>query len=241
MRRVYLQTAASGDPLSVNTFLAGRGFADFGYEVIPFPLAELDRLDRTPEDLVVGHIGTVHRALRALGRTPPAPLQPTPALLPFLKRRVWTTTLGQIRTLADVPVFIKPLTGAKSFTGHVVSEFGDLVRSSAEDDDVAVLAQGVLDIVSEWRAYVIRGSVVGIAHYGGGDPLAFPDRGLVAEALAAYADAPAGFCLDVCVTSGGDTALVEVNDGYSLGNYGLPAHPYARLLEARWDEMVAHG
>jgi hypothetical protein len=37
------------------------------------------------------------------------------------------------------------------------------------------------------------------------------------------------------------TILVEVNDGYSLGHGGLVADLYARLLLARWDELVLRG
>ena len=36
-------------------------------------------------------------------------------------------------------------------------------------------------------------------------------------------------------------ALVEVNDGYSLGHGGLVADLYAGLLLARWDELVLQG
>lgn len=32
--------------------------------------------------------------------------------------------------------------------------------------------------------------------------------------------------------------LVEVNDGFSLGSYGLWHDLYARLLSARWAELV---
>jgi hypothetical protein len=35
-----------------------------------------------------------------------------------------------------------------------------------------------------------------------------------------------------------DTALVEVNDSFALGNYGIPSVVYAKMIEARWFEMV---
>lgn len=41
------------------------------------------------------------------------------------------------------------------------------------------------------------------------------------------------------VTREGATLVVEMNDGYALGCYGLAAVPYAQLLEARWQEMVS--
>lgn len=39
-------------------------------------------------------------------------------------------------------------------------------------------------------------------------------------------------------TDDGRTLLVEVNDGYALGCYGLQHNLYAKLLAARWAELV---
>ncbi len=32
--------------------------------------------------------------------------------------------------------------------------------------------------------------------------------------------------------------LIEVNDGYALGSYGLFYPDYAKLLSARWAELI---
>ena len=37
----------------------------------------------------------------------------------------------------------------------------------------------------------------------------------------------------------GEMALVEANDGYSLGAYQISARAYADLLIARWRELVS--
>ena len=50
--------------------------------------------------------------------------------------------------------------------------------------------------------------------------------------------APAGYGIDFGITDDGKTLLVEVNDGHSLGNYNLRPVEYAKLLEARWDELA---
>jgi hypothetical protein len=34
-------------------------------------------------------------------------------------------------------------------------------------------------------------------------------------------------------------SLIEINDGFSLGNYGLSNIKYAKMVEARWKEMVS--
>ena len=57
--------------------------------------------------------------------------------------------------------------------------------------------------------------------------------------IGAYQHAPSGYSADFGVTEGGDTLLVEINDGYSLGHGALTSNLYAELLEARWLEMTA--
>ncbi len=53
---------------------------------------------------------------------------------------------------------------------------------------------------------------------------------------------PAGYALDVGVLSDGETALVEVNDGYAPGYYGRvsPARAcaYLELLAARYVQVL---
>lgn len=61
---------------------------------------------------------------------------------------------------------------------------------------------------------------------------------MVNRVIEAYVDAPAGCAIDMGVTSGGRTLLVEVNDGYALGCYGMDSVAYALLLAARWAELV---
>jgi len=39
------------------------------------------------------------------------------------------------------------------------------------------------------------------------------------------------------VTTAGATLVVEVNDGYALGAYGLMPLAYAKFLSARWAQL----
>lgn len=76
-----------------------------------------------------------------------------------------------------------------------------------------------------------------VRHYCG-DWSKAPSRAVVGQTIAAYSSASAGYAADFGVTDDGRTLLVEVNDGYSLGPYGLWPKLYAQLLSARWTEMV---
>ena len=60
----------------------------------------------------------------------------------------------------------------------------------------------------------------------------------VAGHLPTLSGVPAGCSADFGVAGDGRTLLVEINDGHSLGCGALVANLYAKLLEARWDEIV---
>ena len=65
-----------------------------------------------------------------------------------------------------------------------------------------------------------------------------PDPEVIKRAVRDYKTAPAGYSLDFGVTDTDKTLLIEVNDGYALGSYGLFYVDYAKLLAARWAELT---
>ena len=44
--------------------------------------------------------------------------------------------------------------------------------------------------------------------------------------------------MDICVTKDNKTLLVELNDAYALGCYGLAGIYYAKLISARWSQLT---
>ena len=84
---------------------------------------------------------------------------------------------------------------------------------------------------------MLRGKVVGAAHYKG-DCFTHPDAATVRAGVAAFTGAPAAYGLDFGVTADGRTLLVEANDGFALGCYGLDPVLFAEMLEVRWCEIV---
>lgn len=82
--------------------------------------------------------------------------------------------------------------------------------------------------------------MVGIQHYVG-DPTISVNEEVVKEALALFetsGEASAAYALDFGILADGKTALVEWNDGFSLGSYGLDRKSYTDLLIVRWVEFV---
>src|SRR3954451_8608447 len=67
------------------------------------------------------------------------------------------------------PMFVKPTTGRKEFTGFVLKRTDDLLRVTNVDDELPVFVGRPVDLRTrvEWRAFVIDGQVRDIRPYTG--------------------------------------------------------------------------
>lgn len=237
-----VQADEDGEFSNLALAAAARGFDLRGRDVVPMTPDEIAHRRARPEALVFGGAQVVREYLGRMGVEPPEFDYPQ-ALVPFLRREFEIQLLGDVRRRYNEPgppVFVKPVEH-KLFTGHVVSRFRDLLKSNHVDSTAPVYVVGHVDFVSEWRFYVEEGRVVGADHYRG-EPLLFPEPGRVAAAATAmsgYEDAPVTYGLDFGVCSDGLTRLVEANDMFALGSYGLEAGLYARLVERRWEQLVS--
>lgn len=232
MTRALIQ-CRRGLPFGAGPFSAMLGFEDMGLEIVPFAPADLPGIERDASDIVVGGVRVVRDSLRAFGRDVPEIDYPE-ELEPFLGRRVWRSAIRTVRSHEDAwSVFVKPVRG-KLFTGRLVSSPADLVGCG---EDVEVYCSEPVSFVAEWRCFVMRGQILDVRPYRG-SWRASSDPRVIEDAVAAYKSAPAGYGMDFGVTKDGRTLLVEVNDGYALGPYGLEHHAYARLLSARWAELA---
>lgn len=253
MTTAFVQKNESGEWLNENTFSAAYGFRMRGYEVLPFTENEL-RSGTVPlrkEAVVVGGIGCVREALKQLSVRPPENFDyPSCLRQDFMDHPPRQTTLQAIHdALASKdfrPVFIKPVDEHKAFTGRVVREFKDLLPTSSLPDDFKVWAQPAIKFLSEYRVFILRGDVVGVRHYAG-DPVVFPNGETIKRLVRkARTLTYAAYSLDVGVAEFPErpekirnpTLLVEANDAFSLGAYGLPSHLYVQMIEARWKQMV---
>jgi hypothetical protein len=246
--RAYVQQVKQEASIFLAMVQASHWFWQRGYEVVRFEFEDIalgkldDDLLRAPEEMVVrGGVETIKELLRRAGRPSPPNLDLPASLQPWLGRRVWQTTLGDARALVDsndfTPLHVKPLVHHKLFAGRVIRGFADLISTAAVPRDTPVLAQECVEFHSEWRASILRDRFLNVGHYKG-DPLAFPSVDRMRAALAAFAERPIGFGMDWGVTSSGETLLIEVNDGYALGNYGVAGADYTALIEARWRQLM---
>lgn len=244
IERVLIQKLADGGFPSPNHYIAWRGFDERGFQIAFFTFAELKdgSVDVSPTNLIVGGAGAMVFALGKLGVHLPV-IDDLPEPLTFLRgRKVWTSTLGDVRSLSDkmvAPVFMKPLRELKAFSGRQVGSFRDILSTAHLPDEVEVQVSELVNFVSEWRFFVQQGEVIGAGCYRG-DPRQFIDRTQLDAAIAAWgSSAPSAYGIDLGMTDDGRTLLVEVNDGFSLGCMGLKPMAYSLFLQTRWLELVA--
>lgn len=240
VRAVYIQQDRGifCAPCALSLYEGAR-FLGAGLQL--FEEHELEYLPLTRETLVHGWVRTVQAALRQVGVPVPPPLDYPEELRAHLAAPVVLSTLGALRAqwAGEPPlgVFIKPVE-QKLFTGHTIERFSDLAETATLPEETPIWTAGLVRFETEYRVFVHEHRIRGIKHYRG-DPWRTPDKSTVVQMVRDHSrSAPIAYGLDVGVTEDGRTCLVEVNDCYSLGNYGFDPIGYTEMVEDRWLEMV---
>jgi hypothetical protein len=235
--KVYIRQSTDRELSTINCANAAYGFRLIGWEIDPYE-SIADIPDLQPDEVVVGYISDIHAALTRLGIEPPLPINYPPELDRFLGRKIW---LDRVNNIVDRPelwnIFIKPALKCKKFTGKLITTSQDLIGCGDETEDSEIWCSEPVNFLSEWRCFVRYDRILGVHLYNGDWRLPV-DANVVEAAIAAYRSAPAAYAIDFGVTDTGETLLVEVNDGYATGNYGLPPLYYAQFLASRWAEMT---
>ena len=253
MARVWLKTKYDNGmnmeiPHSHNMANAMYGFRELGAEIIPYHTIEEIYEKVTEEDIVVDYIDQCKQIFHKYGKKPYIEDYPK-ELERFLGRKVWKDTINSISSREDkwsAGYFVKP-TSSKAFTGRVISSIKDLVGCGSRCEDLEVLVSEAIDIVAEWRCFILYDEIIDVRPYGVMiDPtrkshMYHYDEEVLSEMLEEFKqmqDRPVACSMDICLTKDGRTLLMEFNDAYSLGYYGLAPVLYARLISARWSQIM---
>lgn len=240
VKRLVYEERRLGHPDREEALLVAHA-KELGIPVLPVTWKPFTRKTFHHEDgdVVAGSVKFVRAALTSHGLTPPTQNPYPVELAPWLHRRVWrVASLGKALNL-EGPVFIRPANRWKVFTGFVADSPNPAQVHGVSRHEPVWCAE-VVRFVSEWRAYVARGVVrfVGFAKFGG-DRSRTPDHDVIRAAVKAYASAPSGYAIDFGVLDTGETALVEANDGFSVGAYDdVPAKDYWDMIATRWIELT---
>ena len=149
-------------------------------------------------------------------------------------------TLGEAKILSkSKSIFIKPF-DIKLFTGFVLDQ---MVYSSISDvsDDTMVMVYDIFPspIKSEWRCYIGRDRIVDIRNYSG-DIFTTPDEGYLESVISSNKGGlfPTSYTIDIGILENGDNVVIEHNDMWAIGNYGIDNYEYFSLLKSRYFEIV---
>jgi hypothetical protein len=133
------------------------------------------------------------------------------------------------------PIFIKPVV-TKLFDGALISTDDHLTFFNGLDNPLVWVSEKI-DIVSEHRAYVHKGKLIHCCNYSG-DFRVSPNYDYIDLLVSTYKVAPVSYTIDVAVLKDGRTTVVEFNDFWAIGGYGMTPWDYAEMLKDRYFEII---
>ena len=222
-----------GRPWNEDCEAAYNGFTKLGIECVLFSSNE-ELEQRSEEDIVVGGMLIMEHVFNELEIKLPVYNYPE-ELNKYLGRQIKVIKLKDLNE-DMLPIFIKPVE-EKIAKGIVVESLEDLKEYELLDPETEIICSEPVRFVSEWRCFVRYGEVIGIQFYNG-DVTIKPDNKIIDTAVREYISIPAACSLDFGVTEEGNTILIEMNDGFSIGAYGLNDELYSKFLMARWAELL---
>ncbi|MEM7010812.1 MAG: ATP-grasp domain-containing protein [Verrucomicrobiota bacterium] len=197
------------------------------------------------QTLVVGEMDCTISALKYLGVDLPKPNDYPKSLRHQLHRNLRRSTLGKVEQMVmdgvTKPFFLKPAGRAKRFTGGLIEHHDDIyIRASGVSHREPVWIVDPVEWISEYRVYVIGREIQSVDFYDGDEDqeIELPIVEQAIDELHAADEALAAFTLDFGLLATGETALIEMNDAFSIGAYKIPAKEYTNLLMARWVQLV---
>lgn len=239
---IYVKVRANGEYHSQNISHAAAGFREMGAEIKKYHVLDEIYEKVTADDIVVDYIDQVQTILRKFGVTCDCQDYPE-QLYPFMGRSIWRDHINSINTHPEKwGIFVKPVKD-KAFTGHIINGPRDLIGCGSCYEDYEVICSEILDIRREWRGFMLYDELVDIRPYRG-DYHYHYDAAVVdgvVEAFRSIPGRPMGCSIDfavACKEGKEQTIFLEMNDGYALGNYGLLPVLYAKLISARWSQLL---
>jgi len=141
----------------------------------------------------------------------------------YLKRKCEILHHSQINITQDI--FIKSIDVIKGFTSIIKTK--NQIPTSGN-----YFISELINIDSEWRAFIYKNELVGLQNYLG-DFTLFPNVKLIKEMIYNYKEAPSAYTLDVGINENG-TFLIEIGEIFSSSLYGWSNHQLLPLMYKSW-------
>lgn len=186
------------------------------------------------DNLFVGSVEFMTEVFRRQGKAPKLPKNSN--------RESILSTVGEVikmnRMEKRFNIFIKPVE-QKLFTGFVMEGFSYPILDTLPPE-TPVLIYEVFDqyLIAEHRLYISYHKCIDIRHYSGAiDTLPFKDyyEAVIADNKCNF---PNNYIMDIGILEGGANVVVEFNDCYAIGNYGIPNDLYLKMLKERYFEII---
>jgi len=233
----YVQAKNDIDLLFDFCYSAKLGAESQSNPVIPFVCANDILISKY--NIVVGSVEECTKYFTRLGIEPPQQIE-LKYYKDFLGRNIYHDI--KLQDIGNFPVFIKPNNIIKQFNGFVAHKKWDIdfeIYHQKIEPDTLVQCQDVIDVVSEYRVYVSNKRIIGCKHYTG-NCLRFPDRNIIDNCFRMVDNniTNISYTLDFGILSNGQTILIEINDAWAIGNYGLEPYTYYQFIKSRWLQIT---
>ena len=242
--KAYIHEYGNGklepEHLDVKTVLESRGINS---ELFTTKRLRRNQLVLDKHTLIVGDHPTIETVFKRIDYSKKGSSYPL-SLRKYLKRSIWESSLRNLLREAHskdiLNIFIKPKLKDKLFTGFIVLSNTDLIKLHGISKHTDLYCSTVVNWRSEYRVFVNQSKIVGVKHYAGDRSLTL-NMTEVKSAIAEFelsSDRTDGYGIDFGVLANGEIALVEWNDGFALGSYGLDGNIYTDLILSRWEEIL---
>jgi hypothetical protein len=186
----------------------------------------------TPDNLFVGSVEFMRQVFVIKSKYPKVPDNSN--------RIFQVMTLGEVkaRAKAGEKWFIKPFQ-IKLFTGFVIDQMQySCIQNIPDETKLMVYEPFKHPIESEWRCYINNHKLEYVANYSG-DCLVGVDGSYLMSVINSNKDTfPCAYTIDIGILSNGENVVIEYNDMWGIGNYGLPNDIYLRMLKNRYREIL---
>lgn len=229
-----------GMPYNEDMASAWYGFTNENVKVLSCTYEDLDnaKIEVLKKNVFVGTTAFMKKVWKKLG------VNPKIISFPDVRHDFQFGTLGEVLDKfksTKSPVFVKPLE-IKLFDGYPITDEWNLSYLKDYPLDTKVGYCPVYKFDAEFRIYVNDGRIIDIKNYVGKLSL-FPNQNefqyindIIKKNLGDL-KFPSTYALDYA--KGDDLwMIIEYNDFWALGNYGMPAEMYAKLLKKRYFEIV---
>jgi hypothetical protein len=150
-------------------------------------------------------------------------------------------TLGQVREyFKNLPQeetkFIKPVQ-RKRFGGFLINNVNYVSLNGFPDElNVYLFEKFSKKIISEYRIYIHRDKIIDCRNYSGMFSV-LPDFNFVKKHISLNKNFPCSYTIDIGIFSDGENVVVEYDDMWSVGNYGVENTLYLEMLIDRFKEI----